>query len=142
MKEWIIAVPLTLLTFPAFPDSAMGCSPRVAQYVEEKLDYLVGWREFSDFYSTYKNCDQSALSYAFTQKIAVLAQSAEAIPELGKEVRKSPVLRRAVLRHLASEAVSVDQANQIHEAVTLHCPVVEKRLCDAIDDSLAAAAMR
>lgn len=92
-------------TSAAKPDS---CQADEAKFVEENLQQLETWAQFSTFYSQHRKCDVSALRYAFTQQVAHLAANDQGMQGLAKMLAKHPQLKSPILRHLKSEAVSSD----------------------------------
>lgn len=108
------------------------CDSATAQIVEEQLDSIRTWGQFANFYRTYSRCDRPALSYAFTQRIALLASSRSGIRELQAQIKQDPKLKGVVLEHLRSEAVSADQAEEIRRSVRSKCPRGAGHLCTEV----------
>lgn len=142
MKTGILGLAWTVLATAVLSPSASACPPEVARTVEERLSEIETWSAFSAFYSAYGRCDRSALRYAFTQRIATLAQDPQALPDLGQAVRHNAPLRQAILRHLASESIPAGQAERIREGITQRCPKGDQPLCDAMSTALDAAATK
>lgn len=137
MKVWrieAVALIATLLLASSQPVVANEiCTSQRAKGVEEQLDLIESWQSFAVLYRRDGACDTSALSYAFTQAVAKLAAQSNGIEELSLSIKKSPWLRRVVLRHLKSDAVSQDDAARIATNVRDACHPKHKRdLCRAI----------
>ncbi|MGB4927337.1 MAG: hypothetical protein WBP25_12725 [Giesbergeria sp.] len=96
---------------------AGSCPASEALFVEEKLQQLETWAQFSTFYSQHKKCDVDALRYAFTQQVAHLAAKDQGMLGLSKMLAKDPQLKPMILRHLKSEAVTSDDRDQILKAL-------------------------
>lgn len=111
------------------------CSMSDAAFIEENIGNVETWHTFSVFYRQYKQCDVSALKYAFTQKIAYLAANDMGMKELKKELTNQPYLKLIIVNHLKSDSITSDEKNQILENLK-QC--VDKRLhiCSDIKKAL------
>lgn len=140
MKATRLATLLLAIVLPAAADSYHEkqpvCGAEAARNVEQLLGNISNWKEFSALYADYSFCDQSALSYAFTQRIADLTAADEGLKGLGEAVRANAKLRAAVIRHLRSESVPADLARRIREKADTDCPSGEKRICRAVSKAV------
>jgi hypothetical protein len=108
--------------------TAGSCPPSEAAFVEENLQQVETWAQFSIFYFQHKKCDVDALRYAFTQQVAHLAANDQGMLGLSKMLAKHPQLKPMILRHLKSEAVTSDDRDQILKALDA-CQASQKNIC-------------
>jgi hypothetical protein len=116
-----------LLAWSRLASASVGCTVDMAKVVEERLGAIESWASFVIFYKENRNCDSSALSYAFTQAIVKLAAQPKGVANLSIAVRKEPWLRHTVLQHLRSTAISKDEADMIIANTRESCPSAERR---------------
>jgi hypothetical protein len=107
---------------------AGNCEAGQAALVEENLQQLESWTQFSVFYFQHKKCDVDALRYAFTQQVARLTANDQGMLGLSKMLAKNPQLKPVVLMHLKSEAVTSIDRDQILKALDA-CKKSEKNIC-------------
>lgn len=140
MKVSILTALLFVTVLPAAADSYREkqpvCGAEAARNVEQLLGNISSWKEFSSLYADYSFCDQSALRYAFVQRIAELTAADEGLKGLSEAVRANAKLRAAVIRHLQSESVPADLARRIREKANTDCPTGEQRICRAVSKAV------
>lgn len=138
-----IAAFLTLfcgLVFSSAAFSRGNCTAEKAKSVEEQIDSISTWDSFASFYALNRDCDVSALSYAFTQAIARLSADTDGIDHLAVAVRNHVWLRQTVIRHLRSEAVAREDADKILANLRATCKHSrEANLCGDIRNALKRA---
>ena len=124
------------LCFPVMAKSN-PCSQKEAQRVEETIAEIETWPQFVTFYAKHKNCDVSALRFAFTQQIAHLTGNDQGLLGLSKMLAQYPSLKPTILGHLRSEALSSDERDQIIEMLQA-CQPKQKKICEDVRKALEA----
>lgn len=111
------------------------CSQSEAKSVEETVQQVETWPQFAAFYSKHGKCDVDALRYAFTQQVVRLAANDQGLLGLASLLAKHPYLKPIILGHLRSEAVSLDDRDQIFKA--LHaCQSAQENICREVKNAL------
>ena len=114
-----------------------SCLTDEATFVEENLEKIETWTQFSTFYLKHRKCDVSALRYAYTQQVVHLTASDKGLVGLAKMLAKHPQLKPAIFTHWKSESVSTEDRDQILKAVDA-CRVRQRNICREVRKILDA----
>lgn len=110
-------------------DDGAKCTARIAQIVEESIEEVESWEQFSSFYKKYRMCDRPALSDGFTQKMAELAARSDGVTSLWKQTEKQRWFRAVVAKKMQSESIPLDTTEKILENLKSRCPQSAKMFC-------------
>lgn len=123
----VVAAMTAGLSFPGLAKSS-ACPAQEAKHVEETIEQVKTWPQFATFYAQHKKCDASALRYAFTQQVAHLTANDQGLLGLSKMLAQHPHLKPTILEHLKSEAVTMDDRDQILRMLQA-CKPGQKSVC-------------
>ena len=134
MKSLCILVALAL----AGPCAAhaKSCSPKDAEAADALLDGLDSWAKLGAAVKQYGHCDDGSIAEGNSEAVVrLLVDQWKTLPQLSGLVRRDPVLKRFVLRHVDA-TLDTDDLNKIRMSASTSCPGGAALLCSEL---LAAA---
>jgi hypothetical protein len=129
------AVALVLILWQAgctLADEASQCPPAKAKKAEETAAAAADWSALYHAYSNYAECDDAAISEAFSDSLCrLLAAGGAGLSELAALVRKDKQFEWFVTKHI-DETTPPGQLVEIERSMKYRCPKDAVRECHRV----------
>jgi len=135
----ILFVLLPVLAFLGSAPHPCRAADRCTGIADERLFKVKSWSGLRKWFESYADCDDGGLAEGVSDYVVVsLAQHWRDLPELKRQVEKSPQFRAFVIRHIDATTAG-DDLKKVVENATQRCPEHSMALCSAIAGAARAA---
>lgn len=109
--------------------SERACSSEQAKRAESAIDRLRSWRSLYNWYQSYRQCDDGAISEGYSEAVArTLVDHWDALPQFSSVAQRDSRFRRFVLRHI-DETLNDTDLKTISSNAEKRCPSGLSKLC-------------
>jgi hypothetical protein len=130
---------LPILAFLGPATHPCSAADRCTGIADERLFKVKSWSGLRKWFESYADCDDGSLAEGVDDYVVVsLARHWRDLPELKRQMEKSPQFGTFVIRHIGGTAGS-DDLEKVVENATQRCPEHSAALCSSIASAARAA---
>jgi hypothetical protein len=130
---------LPILAFLGPAPHPCNAADRCTGIADERLFKVKSWSGLRKWFESYADCDDGSLAEGIDDYVVVsLAQHWRDLPELKRQIEKSPRFGTFVIRHIGGTADS-DDLEKVVENAAQRCPEHSAALCSSIASAARAA---
>lgn len=133
------AAALLILATAAIPAVAADkpCTKADASNADKAVDKVVSWATLQKAVKDFGHCDTGPTADAFTEALMrVVVSGWPKIAEAEPVFERDGAFRDWTMKRLASDAVSKDDAESVHDLAQNSCPRGLKKLCTDLHDAV------
>jgi hypothetical protein len=138
MKTGFIILLLTLVSAPCAHGKV--CTPQEAEAANAMVDELDSWARVDKAVRRFEHCDDGSIAEGNSEAVArLLVDKWQTLPQLAELIKRDPVLKRFILRHIDATLDTKD-LEQMKKLASSSCPRKLISLCKDIRGAATRAA--